>query len=126
MPTIDISDVSQYTVSGSFDIASSFKADAESTEQKVVTLRFVMKCVPLAAIVRSSLKDKRINWAVSARRHFDKIVDRSTIVVNYVGAGAALDPVSQVVANAEALGISPDEYIRLETAKRQQPKLEKL
>ena len=78
------------------------------------------------AIVRSSLKDKRINWAVGARRHFDKIVDRSVITVNYTGSGGQLDAVSQVVANAEALGITPEEYIRLETAKRQQPKVEKL
>ena len=84
MPTT-ITDVSQYVVDGSFDIAASIKPDATSTETKTVTLRFVLKSVALMAIVRSSLKDKRINWAVSARRHFDKIVDRSVITVNYTG-----------------------------------------
>jgi hypothetical protein len=84
--------VSEYVVSGSFDIPFSVKADESSKEKKSGTLRFKMSNTPVADIIASSLKDKRINEQVKMRAKFNSIVQGGIIEVNYEGGKLAIDP----------------------------------
>jgi hypothetical protein len=83
--------VSEYVVTGEFDIPFSVKSDIDSEESKSGTLRFRMDCVPLGDIIASSLKDKRINWQATARKKFESI-SGSIIVVDYKGGRQPVDP----------------------------------
>lgn len=57
-----ISNVKDYSVTGVFDIAASFRAFKDSDEVKTVTLRFHLDSVPLKDLVTPALANKRITW----------------------------------------------------------------
>jgi hypothetical protein len=82
--------VSEFVVTGEFDIPFSVKSDIDSEESKSGTLRFKMDSVPLGDIISSSLKDKRINWQAIARKKFEQI-SGSIIVVDYKGGRQPID-----------------------------------
>jgi hypothetical protein len=83
--------MSEFVVTGEFDIAGSIKPEAGSSEQKEFTLRFVMSKTPIADIIHSSLKDKKINWQVKGRDKFAAVVNKSVIRVDYKGGRAPVD-----------------------------------
>lgn len=82
--------ISDYCVTGEFDIEFSLKSDEDSREKKTGTLRFKLDSVPLGDIIQSSLKDKRINWQASARKNFNSI-SGGVIVVDYKGGRQPID-----------------------------------
>lgn len=88
---ISKSEVSEFVVTGEFDIPFSVKSDIDSEESKSGTLRFKLEAVPLSDIISSSLKDKRINWQAIARKKFEQITG-SIIVVDYKGGRVPPDP----------------------------------
>ena len=101
---IDITNVSEYTVTGSFTIAGKVSADETSRDEaKNVTLKYVLKNVPLASIIHSSLKDKKIVWQAGARKNHSKIVDGSVIEVNYTGGVVPQDPEEAMQARLAAM-----------------------
>ena len=100
--------VSEYNITGEFDIAASFKADKDSDESKTVTLRFVMENEPLVNIIGSSLKDKRINWQVTARNNFNSITDKSVVKVKYVGGRGPQESAEEKLAR-EIADMTPEQ-----------------
>lgn len=104
---IDKTNMSNFVVNGSFDIAASVKPEQGSAEKKNVTLRFVMSGTPLSDIIQSSLKDKRINWQTGARTKFNSIKSGSVIEVKYEGGRAPADP--RAVALAYFSSLSDEE-----------------
>lgn len=105
---IDKNQVKDVVVSGEFDIEFSLKAMEGTTEKKEGTLRFKLEDVPLADIIASSLKDKRINWQASARKQFESIVE-GIITVDYKGGRAPVDKTQ--AAKSLLGGMSPEELI---------------
>ena len=109
--------LNDFVISGEFDIAASVRPEKGSKESKQVTLRFRFNNEPIANVIQSSLKDKRINWQVGARAKFNSLVDRSVVVVEYKGGkGPAVDPMTQLVNEAAAAGKSIEEYLKEKVA----------
>ena len=65
--------LNDFVISGEFDIAASVRPEKGSKESKQVTLRFRFNNEPVANVIQSSLKDKRINWQVGARAKFNSL-----------------------------------------------------
>ena len=105
MTTITKNELGNYVVSGEFDISASFSVDEDakkSGESTKVTLRYKMTEVPLASIIASSLKDKRINEQIKLRKHPELYKEGQVIVVNYTG-GSLIDAEAQWMAKFEAM-----------------------
>lgn len=85
--TIEITkeNIGEVVINGSWDIEFSVKEGSDSDVKKEGTLRFNFKDVPLADVIASSLKDKRINWQSVARKSFPSIKDG----INEVEYGSA-------------------------------------
>lgn len=82
----------EYVVTGEFVISASVRPELGSDESKKVTLKFKMENTPVRDIIASSLKDKRINWQNSKRKHFNSIIDGSTVLLKYEGGREPIDP----------------------------------
>ncbi len=126
MPTvITKANIDEFVVTGDFDIEASFSADEDAKkakDSKTVTLRFQMVNTPVSAIVKSSLKDKRINKQVGLRAKSEAYTNGQIILVKYEGEKyAEADPISTILARAAAAGMTPAEYLAAETAKRVPP-----
>lgn len=122
MSDIKKGEVGQFTVSGTFDIQAKVSPDNESKRDglsKTFTLRFKMNSVPLEAIIASSLKDKRINAQIPLRSKFELYKDGQVIELDYEGAGRLeVNPLDKIILAAKAAGMSVEEYIKAELAKR--------
>lgn len=92
MVTITNENISEFVISGEWTISASVKPELGSDESKQVTLRYKLENVPVADVIASSLKDKRINWQSKARKIFNSITNGAMIVVNYIGGRAPVDP----------------------------------
>jgi hypothetical protein len=82
--------MNEFVVTGEFEIPFSIKSDIDSSESKSGTLRFKLDHEPIANIIGSSLKDKRINWQALARKKFETITG-SVIEVDYKGGRHPVD-----------------------------------
>lgn len=112
-------DIGQYTITGEFDIAS----DVEGLQ---TILRFVLDNTPLKDVIQSMLKDKRINKQVHIRAHPSEYVHGSIVRVPFTGGRAPADPITEIQNRAAAAGMTVQDYILAEVAKRTAPKLEPL
>ena len=65
--------ITDFVISGEWDIANSMKPYEKATEKVKNTLRFVFDKVPVLDVISSSLKDKKINYQNSHREKFDSI-----------------------------------------------------
>jgi len=128
MTTITKGNIAEYTLTGEFDIAASVRPDEDAAKSsaKTVTLRFKLNAVPLADVIHSSLKDKRINWQVGARKKYSELKAKSIVMLDYTGGKAPVDPMQYVIDQAAAAGITEEEWRKAELAKRTAPKLEAL
>ena len=108
MIEITKANMSEFVVSGEFDIAASVKEDQDSKESKKVTLRFVMDKTPVRDIIGSSLKGKRINKQVSLRKNMSTITAEQVVKVNYSGAAIQADPREAYLSTLK--GLSEEEY----------------
>lgn len=128
MVNITKSDVSSYTVTGEFEKVVSVRPDKDTskTSAKQVTLRFIFSNTPLSSVIQAALAPKAINWQVKARKEFNKIVPKSVITISFVGGSMPVDPITDIVNRAAAAGMSVDEYLKVELAKRTPPVLEPL
>lgn len=103
----NITNVNEYTLTGKFDIAGSFKSDGDSDESKTVTLRFVMDHVPLIDVITPALSTKKIVWVNGpGRSKYDTWKDRSTIEVNYAA------PAKRIVTREEKIDATADTFMR--------------
>lgn len=84
----NINNVNDYMVTGIFDVVCSFKADAQSTEKKIVTLRVHVNNIPLRDIVTKALSPVKIAWQNGpGRDKFDSWKSRSTIDIDFKSPG---------------------------------------
>ena len=101
--------ISDYIISGEFDIQAKFSADDECKkigESKKVTLRFKMDKVSLSDIIRSSLKDKRINAQAFLRKAPEKYSNGQIISLPYTGGVIDIDPEEAMSIRLKAM--TPD------------------
>jgi hypothetical protein len=104
---IDNKNVGEVLVSGSWTIDAKVKAMAGTDEQKAVTLKFNFVDTPLESIIQSSLKDKRINWQVTARAKFEQVKSGSVVEINYGNqAKATVDP--EVAMQSRLAAMTPE------------------
>jgi hypothetical protein len=79
-----ITKANDYLVSGKFDISTSIKPDADSTESKTLTLRFNLNSIPLRDIIQKALSTSRISWQNGpGRSKFESWKDRSVVEVDF-------------------------------------------
>lgn len=111
-------------------VKASLKADESSTEKKSVYLKLDYSDCTVADLLTKASAHDRIAWQNSSqgRAKFASLVDGSTIEVKASSPGAApiQDPVEAMIARAAAAGMSVEDYVRAEVAKRIAPKLEPL
>jgi hypothetical protein len=99
MTEITKATLSQFVVTGEFDIAGSVSADDEAKkngESVRFTLRFKMNQTPLQDIIQSSLKDKKINWQVKGRDKIGTLKNGQLIVLDYKGGRAPMDALTTI------------------------------
>jgi len=106
MTTIEKSDVSQYVVTGEFEIAATVSADADSKAVKAsksVKLHFKMDSTPLAEVIGAALRDKRITWQSWARTHYGEIANGSVVKVAFKGGQLPVSPEEAMVAKLQRM-----------------------
>lgn len=126
---INNSNVAEYVLTGVWTITGKVSEDEDAkkaNDSTTFTLEYHLENIPLASVIHSSLKDKKITWQSGARKKLGNILDGAVIKVNYSGGAIPQDPVDAVLARAAAAGMTPAEYMAAEAAKRQKPSLEKL
>lgn len=98
--------VSEYTVTGEFDIPASFSVDEDAKKAKEstnVTLRFKMSQTPLSEIIASSLKDKRINVQNTLRKKPEAYREGQILNLDYKGGKQPVDPEVAMLARLQAM-----------------------
>ena len=101
--------------------ACSIKADADSTESKVVNLRVKFDGAQLGDVFAKALSSAVIAWQNGVgRKGFDTFKAGQIVDVQFSApaARAQVDPVDAILAAAAAANISVEEYIKREIAKR--------
>ena len=87
----------------------SFKADSDSTESKQVTLDIRFKGATVNTLAQSCLSQGVVvKWQNGrARKDYDKIVDKSTVKIDWAAPAKApqIDPKTAMIAEAQADGI---------------------
>ena len=97
MTEITKNNLSEFVLTGEFDIAASVSADDESKKAGVsvnVILRFKMDKTPVSEIISSSLKDKRINWQVKGRKTVGNLRAGQIVNLDYRGGRVMTSPMT--------------------------------
>ncbi len=99
--------------------------DAESKKDKVfknIDLDVNFEGLTFNDLLALAMRPVIVDWqnGGSGRKNFDKLVDKSTVKVSAKSPGVApqIDPIDAVIASAKASGMSVEEYLRSEVAKR--------
>ena len=122
MTKITKDNIREYTISGVFDIegVTSADEDAKAANEGVRCIfRFIFNDEPLANVVEEAMKPKKINKQTKMRKELALYHDGQVIEIPFKGEGRAkVDPVVTIVMLAQAAGLSVEEYIEREMAKR--------
>lgn len=82
------------------------KPDSDSEESKQVTLNIRFNGVTLRDICEKAISNTVIQWQGANRKNFDRLVDKSTINVDFKAPGRqAVDPKAALIADAKAAGV---------------------
>lgn len=117
--TTNITSVNEYSVSGVFDVAASFKEDKDSIESKQVTLRIRLTNVPLKDIITPALSTKRIVWQNNvARKNFNKFKNGQIVEIDFGGAGKNVKSREDIILETKTMFMKAglDEATALELA----------
>ena len=95
---VTLAELDKILVSGTVSAKASIKASKESSDSKTFTLRFKLVNVPLSDVMTNSLSKLVINWQNNNRKNFDKLVDGTSIDLDYTR------PASQYVDPELAIG----------------------
>lgn len=108
MNNITNQDIANYTVTGTFDVACSFKADKDSTESKKVTLRIHMKTLPLSEVIQRSLSPVKIAWQNGpGRKNFSSWKNHQVVEIGFTAPGkTAVDPMMAIIEHATSAGVN--------------------
>lgn len=98
----------------------SIKADKDSDESKQVTLRVKFDGVSLQSVFDKAVGGAVISWQNGpGRRQFDTWKANQTIDIEFKSPGrTSIDPLDAITAAAKAAGMSIEDYIKQELAKR--------
>lgn len=112
--------IDNYTLTGTFTIAASVKPYKDASESKSVTLAFKLNAVPVRELVTPSLQSKRITWQNNVgRKHFDSLVDRSTVEVDFLSPGKRTKTRDEQIVETKAMfmraGLDEDSALELAT-----------
>lgn len=110
MNVITRENMAQFVVSGEFSIPS-------NVEGKNSTLSFIMDKVPVSSIIASSLKDKRINAQVKLRAKPESYKEGQIVKLAYTGGKVQMTGQEVILAEAEAKGMTVEEYLKAELVK---------
>ena len=97
--------VSEYKITGVFEVAGSFKADGDSDESKSFVLEFDCEDgVNLSEFLGDALANKKITWVNNNRKNWNSISDKARIRVPYRGGRAPrVDPETAMVNKLAAM-----------------------
>lgn len=128
METIEIANIGKYLINGHVDVACSFRADADSTEKKNVTLRIHYQSVSLRDVIAKSVAPVRISWQNGpGRSKFNTWKDRSTIDVNFTSPAAKIktrdEQIDEYTAAFRRAGLSKEKATELATKAVDNPEL---
>jgi UDP-N-acetylmuramyl pentapeptide synthase len=103
--------------------ACSIRADKDSNESKTVRLKVRFEGVPLAAVFEKAVSSAVISWQNGpGRRNFDALDNGQVIEIDFKAPGKVqVDPVTAVINAAKAVGMTIEEYLKTEIAKRSGP-----
>lgn len=124
MTMITKNDVKDYAVTGVFDITGKTSIDDEMKKAgkgKTCTFRFTLANVPLSEILLAALSPKKINKQNHIRSHWELYSEGQIIQFNWSGRTVA-DPLDSIVGLAQAAGMTPEEYVAKEVARRKASK----
>ena len=101
--------------------ACSIKADKDSDESKQINARVKFDGVTLGDVFDKAVSGAIINWQNGpGRKKFDMWENGQTVDIEFKSPGrTTVDPMTAIIASAAAEGISVEEYIKRELAKRQ-------
>ena len=126
----NITQPSNYTISGTFDIACSFKPDGDAPEsmRKHVTLRFHMKHTPLIDVITASLSPKRIIYQNgTARKNYDDIENRSIVDLDFTSPTQRVKSRDETIRESQLLfmraGVDATSALELATKAYDNPEL---
>ena len=95
----------------------SIKADGDSDESKTITLRVTFNGVTLQDVFDKAMSSTVIAYQTGARKHFDALVDKSTVTIPFKSPGrTTIDPIAYVLAESARLGMTPGAYMDLKKA----------
>lgn len=99
----------------------SIKADKDSNESKKVNLEVDFSGSQLADVFNKALSATVVTWQNGqGRKNFDNLSNGQTVKVQFrAPASTQQDPMDAIIANANAAGMSVEDYIKQEMAKRQ-------
>ena len=100
----------------------SIKADKDSEEVKQITLVVNFDGVTLQSVFDKAVAGAVIAWQNGqGRKNFDTYKNGQTIEVQFAAPAskAQVDPMTVIIANAKAAGLSVEQYVVEELKKRQ-------
>ena len=98
----------------------SVSPDEDSDESKKINLVVKFDGVTLGDVFAKAMSPTVISGQAVLRKKFDTLKDGQTVTVNFKAPGITqIDPVDAVLASAKAEGMTPEDYILKEIAKRQ-------
>lgn len=97
------------------------KPDGDSTESKQITLKIRYDGLTLQDVFAKACRTDVISWQNGpGRRNYDKWTNGQVVTVDAKApAKTEVDPVEAIINAANAAGLSVEEYLRQELAKRQ-------
>jgi hypothetical protein len=101
------------------------KEDKDSATSKTITLRVKFDGVTLGDVFEKAMSETVIAWQAKARKEYEKLKDHSTVDVAFSApARTQVDPFEYVLAQAKAAGMTPQDWLKAEAAKRVAPTVE--
>jgi hypothetical protein len=90
--------------------------------KKTITLKMKYDGLTLADVFAKALKDDVISWANGSggRKAFDRLTNHQVVEVSAKspGSGPQADPMDTIIASAKAAGMTIEQYVVAEMAKR--------
>jgi len=105
--------------------ACSIRADADSTESKVINLRVKFDGAQVGDVFAKAVSSAVIAWQNGVgRKGFDTFKANQIVDIQFSAPASRpqLDPMTAVIMAAEAEGVPVEEYVKREYAKRKAAK----
>lgn len=103
----------------------SVKPDKDSEVSKQINVRVKFDGATLKSVFDKAVAGAVISWQNGVgRKSFDTLKNGQLVDIQFTAPAsrAAVDPITAIIALAEAAGMSVEEYVKAEAKKRQQVK----